>query len=124
MMEHINIITQEAITKPVVWPVVVVLCIAIAFTIGGFVWLIIGQVKRTYVDDHSINILVHAACMIPITLITMAICSIWFPVETGRYKYEGTLDPNMTIVEFEEFSQQYDNVRFEDVVWKWEDKNE
>lgn len=120
--EHVNIITQEAITRPLLWPVIVVGCIAIAFAIAGLVWTIIRDLKRTYVFDHSMNLISCAACMIPIVFVTMAICSIWFPVETGRYKYEGTIDPNMTIAEFEEFSQQYTNIRFEDGVWKWEDK--
>lgn len=124
MIEHVNIITQEAITKPAIWPVVVVCCIGVAFDIAALVVLFIGGVKRINLCDHSINLLMHSFCMIPILFITAAICSKWFPVETGRYKYEGTLDPNITIVEFEEFSQQYDNVRFEDNVWKWEDKNE
>ena len=123
MIEHVNIITQEAITQPLFWPILVVGCIAIAFTIAGLVRAIIGDIiGDIYVYDHCINLFVHAACMIPILFVTMSICSIWFPVETGRYKYEGTLDPNMTIVEFEEFNQQYTNVRFEDGVWKWEDK--
>lgn len=63
-----------------------------------------------------------ALALSPVMLICMFVCNIFFPVETGRYKYEGTLDPEMTIVEFEEFQQQYSNVRFEDGVWKWEDK--
>ena len=121
-MENVTIISQEAITQPLFWPTIVVGCISIAFCIAGLVWTIIGEAKRIYVYDHCINLLVHAACMIPVLFVTMAACSICFPVETGRCKYEGTLDPNMTIVEFEEFFQQYDNVRFEDGLWKWEDK--
>ena len=122
MTEHVNIITQEAITKPLGWPVVVVACIAIGFVIAGLVWTTVGSIKRIYVDKHCANCFAHAIILIPVLFVTMAICSIWFPVETDRYKYEGTLDSDMTIVEFEEFSQQYANVRFEDGLWKWEDK--
>lgn len=121
-MEHITVISQEAITQPLFWPGIVVGCIGLAFAIAGLVVLSIGVVNRINLYDHSIILIVHAVCMIPIMLVTMAVCSIWFPVETGRYKYEGTLDPEMTIVEFEEFQQQYSNVRFEEGVWKWEDK--
>lgn len=122
MTEYINIITQEAITRPLMWPSVLVGCIAIGFVIAGLVWTTIGSIRRIDVDKHCANCFAHIVILIPALFVTMAICSIWFPVETDRYKYEGTLDPNMTIVEFEEFNQQYDNVRFEDGVWKWEDK--
>ena len=123
MTEYINIINQEAITRPLVWPVVVVGCIGIAFAIAALVVLFIGHIKyKFYYENYAIKLLMHAAALIPIMLVTMAICSIWFQKETGRYRYEGTLDPSMTIVKFEEFTQQYDNVRFEDGVWKWEDK--
>ena len=123
MAENINIITKEAITQPLLWPVIVVGCIAFAFSAAVLIVTIIGDIKRIYVYEHCRNFAVHALCMIPILFITMAICAIWFPVETGRYKYEGTLDPTMTLVEFEEFTQQYTNVRFEDGLWKWEDKD-
>ena len=122
MIEHVNIITQEAITQPLRWPAIVVGCIGIVFAIACLVSSMIGEIEKIYVFDRCIKLLIHATFMIPILFITMAICEIWFPVETGRYKYEGTLDPDMTIVEFEEFSQQYEDVRFEDGVWKWEDK--
>ena len=122
MTEHINIITQEAITRPIVWPVVVTGCIGICFVIAGLIWATVGLTKQVDVEKHCANCFAHAACMIPMLFITMTICAIWFPVETGRYKYEGTLDSDITIVEFEEFFQQYDNVRFEDGLWKWEDK--
>lgn len=122
MMEHINIITQEVITKPLAWPVVVVGCIGIAFAIGALIWSIIGQATRTYVEDHCVNLLSHAACMIPIMFVTMAICSIFFRVETDMYKYTGTIDDEISAVEFAEFYATYDDIKFIDGVWMWEDK--
>lgn len=123
MIEHIAIITKEAITRPLVWPVIAIGCIALAFALVGLIVLFIGHTKcRFYYEDYAIKLIMHAAVIIPIMFVTMAICSIGFQKETGRYRYEGTLDPSMTIAEFEEFSQQYTNVRFEDGVWKWEDK--
>lgn len=125
-MEHVTIISQEAITRGLWWPVVVVGVIGILFVLAAWISSI-PDIKRgdtTISSERPINLLIHAAAVVPIMFLTMMICTIFFPVETGRYKYEGTLDPNMTIVEFEEFEQQYSNVRFEDGVWKWEDKNE
>ena len=123
-MEHVTIISQEAITKGLTWPVVVVGAIGILFVIAGLIFTI-PDIKRgdtTISSERPINLLIHAAAVVPILFLTMIICTLFFPVETGRYKYEGTLDPSMTIVEFEEFQQDYNNVRFEDDVWKWEDK--
>ena len=101
-MEYVNIITQEAITKPLVWPVVVVSCIAVAFAVAALVITCVRYNRIEIYYDTLINLLIHSVCMIPIMFLTMAVCSSFPRVETGRYKYEGTLDPNMTIVEFEE----------------------
>ena len=121
-MEHVTISSQEAITRGLVWPPVVVGSIAICFVIAAVIVSIVGMIKRCYVYGHCLTLLTHAICMIPIMFLTMGICTVFFPQETGRYRYEGTFDHDMTIVEFEEFQQQYSNVRFEDGVWKWEDK--
>ena len=120
MIEHVTVISQEAITKPLLWPVIVVASVGALFAIAASV--AITNDHTTIADKRPINLLVHASACVPLMFLTMLICALWFPVETGQYKYEGTLDPDMTIVEFEEFSQQYANVRFEDGLWKWEDK--
>ena len=123
-MEHVTIISQEAITRGLWWPVVVVGIIGILFVLAGLIFTIPDMLKGRpeLSSERPINLLTHAAAVVPVLFLTMLICSVFFPVETGRYRYEGTLDPDMTIVEFEEFQQQYSNVRFEDGVWKWEDK--
>ena len=118
-MEHVTIISQEAITRGLLWPPLVVGIAGILFALAPILYLII---KPKNVYDRIIYLFYHAATCIVLMMLTCSICSYWFPVETGRYKYEGTLDPEMTIVEFEEFQQKYSNVRFEDDVWKWEDK--
>ena len=118
-MEHVTIISQEAITRGLFWPTLVVGIAGILFASASIVYLII---KPKNVYDRILYLFYHAAACIVVMMFTSSICSLCFPVETGRYRYEGTLDPDMTIVEFEEFQQQYSNVRFEDDVWKWEDK--
>ena len=116
-MEHVTIISQEAITRGLWWPPVIIGVVALLLLI---VFTIVGIIK------HRVNICLKgdivAFALFLVMMICMGVCNIFFPVETGRYKYEGILDPEMTIVEFEEFQQQYDNVRFEDGIWKWEDK--
>ena len=116
-MEHVTIISQEAITRGLEWPPAAIACIAILILITCFILALIKTDMNVAVKGILITMI-----LIPIMLITALICRAFFPVETGRYKYEGTLDPDMTIVEFEEFQQQYKDVRFEDSVWKWEDK--
>lgn len=118
-MENVTIISQKAITRGLWWPPLIPLSIGLLFAVSIFFVLLFCP-KRVY--DISMNLMLHAIVCGGLFTITTAICSIFFPVETCRYKYEGALDPEMTIVEFEEFQQQYSNVRFEDGVWKWEDK--
>ena len=123
-MDHVNIISQEAITTGLLWPVLVVGAVALFFILWSLI-LCVKEINKGHMyitDDKPIRLLSYGFACVPIMFFTILICTIFFPVETGRYKYEGTLDPDMTIVEFEEFQQQYSNVRFEDGVWKWEDK--
>ena len=116
-MEHVTIMSPEAITRGLMWPPVVVGILAILILISFYVKSLIKKDLEIAVKGFLVTM-----CMMLVMLLTMFVCNVFFPVETGQYKYEGTLDPDMTIVEFEEFQQQYSNVRFEDGVWKWEDK--
>ena len=118
-MEHVTIISQEAITRGLWWPPLIPAIIGILFALSIFVILFICP-KKVY--DICVKLMLHAIVCLGLFMVMTGICNFFFPVETGRYKYEGTLDPEMTIVEFEEFQQHYSNVRFEDGVWKWEDK--
>lgn len=118
-MEHVTIISQEAITRGLWWPPLIPAIIGTLFVLTAILYCIIKP-KNMY--DRIGYLLCHSAACIVLMMLTCVICSLCFQVETGQYKYEGTLDPEMTIVEFEEFQQQYSNVRFEEGVWKWEDK--
>ena len=117
-MEHVTIISQEAITKGSMWPVTIVGVITMAVLIGALIDLSISHNAH-----RTITITANAACFGTLAMLVMAILTASvFQVPTGRYRYEGTFDPEMTIVEFEEFQEQYSNIRFEDGIWKWEDK--
>lgn len=118
-MEYINIISQEAITQPLGWPTHLVGTIGLLFALSVFVILLI-QPSRMF--DIIENLFYHAVACIVLMLGTLIICSVFFPIETGRYKYEGTLDPDMTTVEFAEFQEAYTNITFKDGVWYFEDK--
>ena len=117
-MEHVTIISQEAITKGSIWPVTIAGLITITVLIGALIDLAISHNAH-----RTITITANAACFGILAILLMAILTVSiFQVPTGRYRYEGTFDPDMTITEFEEFQEQYSNVRFEEGIWKWEDK--
>lgn len=118
-MEHISIITKEAITRGLMWPPLIPGVISVLFTLSVLVVLF---VKPKDMYDRCIRLLVHGVVCMLLMLVTMGICTAFFPEETGRYKYTATLDPEMTIVEFEEFQNSYNNIRCEDGVWHFEDK--
>lgn len=121
-MEHVNIITKEAITRGLSWPPIVIGCIGILFCLWVFAYLIFHKhIKGDYME-RVIKLLVHAFAILPIMLISMGICTVFFHVETGRYEYTATLDHEMTITEFEEFQSTYDDIKFEDGVWYFKDK--
>lgn len=117
-MEHINIITQEEITTYTQWPAHIVAFLAIVFCIVALCVLdnSFESVQKCF------RWLYHAIACLPLMLFTFALCSIFLQYPTGRYEYTATLDPEMTIVEFEEFQQTYDDVYYEDGIWHFEDK--
>lgn len=116
-MEHLNIISQEAITRGLIWPPVVIGIFAILIM---FTFVILSFVKKDL--DLCVKGFIIALALYPVMLLSMLVCNKCFPEETGRYKYTATLDPEMTITEFEEFQQTYDDIRCEDGVWYFEDK--
>ena len=118
-MEYINIISQEAITRPLQWPVHLIGTIGILFAVSI---LVVLGVKPYRMFDIAENLIYHTVVCVLLMFITMMVCSIFFPVETDRYRYEGTLDPDMTTVEFAEFQETYTNITFKDGVWYFEDK--
>lgn len=120
-MEHVDIITKEAITRGLAWPPLIFAAIGIGFALSVFAVLFVKP--RKYLDK-CYNLMLCAAACIPVMLVTMLICTIFFPVETGHYTYTATLDREMTITEFEEFQQSYDNITYEDGVWYFEDKRD
>ena len=117
-MEYINIITQEEITTYTQWPAHIVAGAAIIFCFIGL--LTLGNTFESC--QRCFRWLYHAIACLPLMLFTFALCSIFLQHPTGRYEYTATLDPEMTLVEFEEFQQSYDNVYYEDGLWHFTDK--
>lgn len=116
-MDHINIITQEAITQGLAWPSLVIDFVGIFFAISALLVLIFEP--RDW-EKHAKILIIHAAITIPLMILSGLICNTFFPVETGHYKYTGTFDDDMTILEFVKFQEAYTNIEYKDGIWYWE----
>ena len=117
-MDHINIISKEAITTCIGWPVYVVGALAIAGVIGTL-WYFINT--KNY-DKAVKGFVIFGAGGLVVMVFTMAICSIFFKVPTGRYKYEATIDKEqMTVAEYEEFMNAYSHSYCKDGIYYFED---
>lgn len=112
-----EVITKTPITRGLIWPPIVIGCILIAVCIS---YLVCATVKR---KDCS-NVLFYCTFAgIPILFLSMAICTWFFPVETGRYEYTAKLNENLTVVEFAEFQETYTDIEYiGDNVWRFKDK--
>ena len=117
-MEHINIISKEAITAPESWPVILTGSIVILGLIGTLIYLFIS--KNT---DRTIILVDTLGGLGVLALIAVGILSsIFFQVPTGRYKYEATIDKeNMTVAEYEEFRDAYNHSHHKDGIYYFED---
>lgn len=119
-MEHINIISKEAITKIADWLGYTIFAICIAAILSAIVYLII-------VKDHDkfFRYLVWTGIgAIVFEFIAFCICSAFFRVPTGRYRYEATIDKDkITVSEYEAFIEEY-NPTIKDGIYYWEDKAE
>ena len=118
MSEYITIISKEAITRGIAWPTLIIAAISLLVVIiGGFISLKIDDDLKIFFISFYISII-----GVLLTIACGWVCDAFFPVETGRYKYSGTIDENTPIVEFIEFKESYDNVECKDGIWYWEDK--
>lgn len=112
-----EIITKTPITKGLMWPPIVIGCILILICICSIIYT---TVKR---KDCSKVLFYCAFAGIPILYTSMAICTIFFPVETGRYEYTAKLNEDLTVVEFAEFQETYTDIEYiGDDVWRFKDK--
>ena len=117
-MDHINIISKEAITTGVAWPVVLVGSLVVAALIGSLIDLAISKnAERTIKISSTVGMI-----GIVVLLATQIITSIFFKVPTGRYRYEATIDrEQMTVAEYDEFMRAYNHSHCKDGIYYFED---
>ena len=117
-MEHVNIISKEAITTGVTWPVYLVGSIVILILIGALIDLFISKNADRVVKITSIA----GSLGIILILIIGIVSLVFFKVPTGRYRYEATIDKeNITIEEYEEFIHSYNHTKYENGIYYFED---
>ena len=117
-MEHINIISKEAITTGVTWPILLVGSIVIIGLVGALIYLFISKDADRVIKFTAIFGSLGIIAMLFVGIIT----AIFFKVPTGRYKYEATIDKeNISIEEYEEFIHSYNHTKYENGVYYFED---
>ena len=117
-MDHVNIISQEAIIRGIGWPVHIVAALAIVGVLGTLLYFLYTKNFDKTVKGCAIFGVGGLALMV----ITAAICSIFFKVPTGRFRYEATIDKEqMTVAEYEEFMKAYNHNKCVNGIYYFED---
>lgn len=119
-MEHVDIISKEAITAiaPEISNAIAILgFLMIFFLIGCLLYETFSQ--KTF--NRKVVLWISVVVLIIIVLGGL-IGSIFFRVPTGRYKYEATIDEeNMTVAEYNEFMKAYSHSYCKDGIYHFED---
>lgn len=127
-MDHVNIISQKAITTMTPEICNVIGCIAllvISFLFGCAIYN-----SRKVKTEAEQKTLIKVICFvggfgIALVLVIGIIGNIFFRVPTGRYKYEATIDEeNMTVAEYNEFMKAYNHSYCKDGIYHFEDWTE
>ena len=124
-MDHVNIISKEAITMMAPWATNVI-CIfgfsMIIFLMGCLVYSVFGRNKKLSNEKLLKVILYTGTIGLCVLLILACIFGPLFRVPTGRYKYEATIDEeNMTVAEYNEFMKAYNHSYCKDGIYHFED---
>ena len=119
-MDHVNIISKEAITMMAPWAsnIIGILGFSMIFFLIG---CIIYNNHSSKEPNCKIQIWISVV-VLSIIVIGGLIGSIFFRVPTGRYKYEATIDEeNMTVAEYNEFMKAYNHSYCKDGIYHFED---
>ena len=124
-MDHVNIISKEAITMMAPWATNII-CIfgfsMITFLIGCLVYSSLGRNKKLSNEKLLKIILYTGTTGLCVLLILGCILGLFFRVPSGRYKYEATIDEeNMTVAEYNEFMKAYNHSHCKNGIYYFED---
>ena len=124
-MDHVNIISQKAITTlhPIVCNIIGCLALlTIAFLFGCLIY----NSKKATTDkiERALRkvIWLVGGSSIAVLIIIGTIGNIFLRVPTGRYKYSATIDKDqMTVAEYEEFMRAYSHSYSKNGIYYFED---
>ena len=110
-MEHVNIISKEAITMMAPWASNIICVLGfsmIIFLIGCLIYSHMNNLKKISNETLLRIILYVGTTGLCVLFILSCIFGLLFTVPSGRYKYEATIDEeNMTVAEYNEFMTAY-----------------
>jgi len=124
-MDHVNIISKEAITMMAPW-ISNVICIfgfsMIIFLIGCLAYSSLSHNKKLS-NEKLLKVILWTGTVGLCTLLILGlIAGIFFRVPSGRYKYTATIDEeNMTVAEYNEFMKAYSHSYCKDGIYYFED---
>jgi hypothetical protein len=124
-MDHVNIISQKAITMMAPWASNIICILGfsmITFLVGCLVYSSFSRKKKLSNEKLLKIILYTGTTGLCVLLILACIAGLFFRVPSGRYKYEATIDEeNMTVAEYNEFMKAYNHSYCKDGIYHFED---
>ena len=116
-MKYIDIISKEAVTKPSIWPILIVSILAIVALLTLLIYALATEARK---QDLIIKLLlIFGFGGICLQLIAVILSSTVLQVPTGQYTYKATIDKEkITVAEYEQFIEEY-NPEITDGIYSW-----
>lgn len=123
-MDHVNIISKEAITMIAPWAANIIGIFGfsmIIFLIGCLIYSFHRNKKVS--NEKLFKIILYTGSIGLCVLFSLGcIFGIFFRVPSGRYRYEATIDEEqMTVAEYNEFMKAYNHTQCKKGVYYYED---
>ena len=127
-MDHVNIISKEAITMMAPWATNIICVLGFSmlfFLIGCLVYSSLSHNKKIP-NEKLLKVILWTGTVGLCTLLILGlIAGMFFRVPSGRYRYEATIDKeNMTVAEYEQFMDAYSHSKCKDGIYYFEDQAE
>lgn len=123
-MDHVNIISQEAITMMAPWASTSLGIFGFAIIFFLFGCLIYSHIEKKKLSNEKLLKIVLYTGSIGLCVLFILACvfGIFFRVPSGRYRYEATIDEqNMTVAEYREFKAAYNHHNCKNGIYYFED---
>lgn len=115
MIEHVTIISKEAITVVPTWIAFAGGSVSVLLVLSTFIYW--KFVKDPFKVAKYLGVVGSIAIIL--ALVWVGISVRFFKQPTGEYRYEATINKeNITVSEYEEFMDKY-NVTVHDGIYRW-----